>query len=80
MGGTETAAFTLYCKLHTQALTQKAVAALEPHKPCSVYVCVCATAGPLGPVAQSDSHTHISPLTEAEHDAGWMGERLVDAD
>lgn len=41
---------------------------------------VCATAGPLGPVAQTDSHTHISPPTTAEHSAGWMGERLVGAD
>lgn len=43
-GGTETAAFTLYCKLHThtRALTQKAGAALEtPQALQCVCVCLC---------------------------------------
>lgn len=76
----ETAAFTLYCKLHThahtltQALTQKAVATLEtPQALQCVCVCLCYSwpAGTSG--SEWQPYTHQSQ-TAAEHGAGWVGE------
>lgn len=85
-GDAETAAFTLYCKLHThahtltQALTQKAVATLEtPQALQCVCVCLCYSwpAGTSG--SEWQPYTHQSQ-TAAEHGAGWVGESTVDAD
>lgn len=87
-GGTETAAFTLYCKLHTHMHTnahtrhkhlQKAGAPVEtPQALQCVCVCLCYSwpAGTSG--SEWQPYTHHSPTT-AEHGAGWVGERFVDA-
>lgn len=74
-GDAETAAFTLYCKLHThahtltQALTQKAVATLEtPQALQCVCVCLCYS----WPAGTSGSEWHISPRLQLNMvQAGW---------
>lgn len=76
-GGAQRQLLSLYTVNYTHTLEhlhRRLELHWKPHKPCSVYVCVCAAAGPLGPVARSDSHTHISPprlqLNAAQ--AGWV--------
>lgn len=82
-GGGETAAFTLYSKPHTYThshLYERLELYWKPHKPCSVYVCLCYS-WPPGPVAETDRLTHIrSPPTAAECGASWLDGSLVDAD
>lgn len=73
LGGAETAAFTLYLKPHTYThshLHGRLELYWKPHKPSSVYVCLCYS-WPLGLVAKTDRLTHIrSP--ECMVQAEWM--------
>lgn len=60
-GGAKTAAFTLYLKPHTYThshLHGRLELYWKPHKPSSVYVCLCYS-WPLGLVAKTDRLTHI---------------------
>lgn len=81
-GGGETAAFTLYSKPHTYPHThshlyERLELYWKPHKPCSVYVCLCYS-WPPGPVAETDRLTHISPPPPTAAECGdwtrasWM--------
>lgn len=76
-GDAETAAFTLYCKLHThahtltQALTQKAVATLET--PQALQVCMCVFVLQL---ACWDQRFRVTAIHTSVPDCSWTWCRL----